>query len=215
MSYTTTPQDKTGGGFLSRLGATALPAVAAIAVSLMATGTSAHTVGLGWLDNGDGTVTLFGEHWHGDQSAPSTANGGLGIFDNSTGSELFRTAWIGVFNNVDETSSSFGKAGLGSSALTGFAADPGNHDGSSPYNDWLYTTPLTLGNGTWDFFTGTSCCIDTMTQKLTVTLTGIVSVPPGTGPGPTSPVPLPAAGWMLLAGIGGLAAMKRRKKATA
>lgn len=27
-----------------------------------------------------------------------------------------------------------------------------------------------------------------------------------------SPVPLPAAGWMLLAGLGGLAAMKRRKK---
>ncbi len=27
-----------------------------------------------------------------------------------------------------------------------------------------------------------------------------------------APVPLPAAGWMLLAGIGGIAAMKRRKK---
>jgi len=30
-----------------------------------------------------------------------------------------------------------------------------------------------------------------------------------------SPVPLPAAGWMLLAGLGGIAAMKRRKKADA
>lgn len=30
---------------------------------------------------------------------------------------------------------------------------------------------------------------------------------------PMAPVPLPAAGWMLLAGIGGLAAVKRRKKA--
>ncbi|MEO9576479.1 MAG: VPLPA-CTERM sorting domain-containing protein [Tateyamaria sp.] len=29
----------------------------------------------------------------------------------------------------------------------------------------------------------------------------------------TTPVPLPAAGWMLLAGVGGLAAMRRRKKA--
>ena len=28
-----------------------------------------------------------------------------------------------------------------------------------------------------------------------------------------NPIPLPAAGWMLLAGLGGLAAMKRRKKA--
>ena len=30
---------------------------------------------------------------------------------------------------------------------------------------------------------------------------------------PVSAVPLPATGWMLLAGFGGLAAMKRRKKA--
>lgn len=30
-----------------------------------------------------------------------------------------------------------------------------------------------------------------------------------------APIPLPAAGWMLLAGIGGIAAMKRRKKAAA
>jgi hypothetical protein len=30
--------------------------------------------------------------------------------------------------------------------------------------------------------------------------------------GPTSVIPLPAAGWLLLAGIGGLAAMRRRKK---
>lgn len=32
-------------------------------------------------------------------------------------------------------------------------------------------------------------------------------------PVPMSPVPLPAAGWMLLFGVGGLVAMKRRKKA--
>lgn len=39
------------------------------------------------------------------------------------------------------------------------------------------------------------------------------AVPPG-GPGPNTPaVPLPAAGWMLIAGLGGLAAMGRRKRA--
>lgn len=32
---------------------------------------------------------------------------------------------------------------------------------------------------------------------------------------PPSPIPLPAAGWMLLAGIGGIAALKRRRKARA
>jgi hypothetical protein len=31
--------------------------------------------------------------------------------------------------------------------------------------------------------------------------------------GPISPVPLPAAGWMLLAGVGGLVALRRRAKA--
>ena len=40
---------------------------------------SAHLVAFGWKDNGNGTITMFGEHWHGDQSAPSTANGGVRI----------------------------------------------------------------------------------------------------------------------------------------
>jgi hypothetical protein len=33
------------------------------------------------------------------------------------------------------------------------------------------------------------------------------------GPNGLSPVPLPAAGWMLLAGIGGIVALRRRAKA--
>ena len=35
----------------------------------------------------------------------------------------------------------------------------------------------------------------------------------GGGDNPNGEIPLPAAGWMLLAGVGGLAAMRRRKKA--
>ena len=35
----------------------------------------------------------------------------------------------------------------------------------------------------------------------------------GGGDDPNGEIPLPAAGWMLLAGVGGLAAMRRRKKA--
>jgi hypothetical protein len=35
----------------------------------------------------------------------------------------------------------------------------------------------------------------------------------GTAPDPGTPIPLPAAGWMLLAGLGGLVAIRRRKNA--
>lgn len=193
----------------------------AAAICVVATTAQAHTVGIGWLDNGNGTVTMFAEHWHNDQSGPSTANGGLGIFDSGM-NELFRTPWIGVINNVNETSASFSSAGAGTSALTGYAPDPGNNNGnSSSYDDWLYSAPLTIGNGTYSFFTGTTCCIDTMSTPLTFALTGITSVAPGTGPGaPTgnqppamAPVPLPAAGWMLLAGLGGMAALRRGRTA--
>ena len=34
----------------------------------------------------------------------------------------------------------------------------------------------------------------------------------GTPPPPPPPIPLPAAGWMLLGGLGGLAALRRKKK---
>jgi hypothetical protein len=40
---------------------------------------------------------------------------------------------------------------------------------------------------------------------------GLVDNPPP--PPPPPPVPLPAAGWLMLAGIGGLAALRRRRKA--
>lgn len=41
---------------------------------------------------------------------------------------------------------------------------------------------------------------------------GVISATTTTTQPPMSAVPLPAAGWMLLAGVGGIAAMKRRKK---
>ncbi len=53
------------------------------------------------------------------------------------------------------------------------------------------------------------------TQGLDGTLINIgtppVVTPPTNPTNPTNPIPLPAAGWMLIAGIGGLAAMRRRK----
>lgn len=65
----------------------------------------------------------------------------------------------------------------------------------------LGLTEALLGTFEANFATSTG------SQSITMTLGG-------TGPGPSmSPVPLPAAGWMLVAGVGGLVAMRRRKKA--
>jgi hypothetical protein len=65
---------------------------------------------------------------------------------------------------------------------------------------------LKAGNGWGSFLVGTTSGTWTSTKELSH---ASVYYRPGT----PSPVPLPAAGWMLLAGLGGIAAAKRRKKA--
>ena len=149
----------------------------------MASTANAHLVAFGWNDNGNGTITMFGQHWHGDQIAPSTANGGvrIGVFgtDSSTW-QLFQ--WTGFFNNQGGDTVGM-DAMVASGTLTGYAVDPGNFSNSAGQNDWFTTDPLVLGNGTWGLFTGTNCCIDTMSAPGQFILTGITSIPGGTGPG--------------------------------
>lgn len=162
----------------------ALSAAVVVATAVTA---AAHTVGIGWLDNGNGTVTLYAEHWHGNLTSPYSDNGGLGIYD-ASGNFLYKTPWASVLNDVDYMSSLFGAGG--DKALTGYIADSGN-SGAGTYDDWLVSEALVLGNGTWGFFTGTGCCVDTMTAPIYGTVTGIDSVPDGTGP--AAVVPLPAS----------------------
>lgn len=188
----------------------------------LSTGTAwAHTVTIGWTDNGDGSVTLWNEHWHGFQTFPCSegvlcsANGGLTLSGDGTagsyGINPYTVQWDGTLNNTDRDDM------IADGTLTGYQDDPGNAGGGT-YDNWLFTEDLAIGNGTWYMFTGTNCCIDTMSSPVEFTLTGITSVEEGTGPGavvndggvPT--VPLPAGLPLLGAGIAILGFKARRKR---
>ncbi|MBS0482590.1 MAG: PEP-CTERM sorting domain-containing protein [Proteobacteria bacterium] len=92
-------------------------------------------------------------------------------------------------------------------ALTGSQADAGNCCQGS-YNDWMFTVPIPLGNGVYDFFTGTACCVDTMTSPERVTITGITNQGGGIG---TGTVPEPATWLTMILGFGLLGAFMRRR----
>ena len=166
----------------------------ALALTSIGTAASAHMVQFGWEETATGTV-LWAEHWHGNLTTPYTANGGLHITDVATMNTI-TVQWTGVLNDTPEGSLNF----------TGSQDDPGN-PGANTYNDWMFTTAIPLGNGVYDFFTGTACCVDTMTQPVRVTITGITTQPPGIGG-----VPEPTTWAMMLMGFGAIGYTMRRRR---
>ncbi|MDX1695272.1 MAG: PEP-CTERM sorting domain-containing protein [Ketobacteraceae bacterium] len=171
------------------------------AAALLSTTAQAHLVSFGWTDNMDGTVTLWGEHWHGDQTSSFSDNGGITITDTSGTISPYTVQWNGVLNNRDRDDM------LADGTLTGWDY-AGN--GLAEHRDWFYTDALVIGNGDWNFFTGTRCCVDTMSAPVTVTLTGITSVGAGTGPGDTS-VPEPTSVALFGLGLIGMGIARRKK----
>lgn len=99
----------------------------------------------------------------------------------------------------------------------GFTTTPGgvNTGGTGDTETEYVDVALATGGAAWNlnFIDGGGTNLTSFTQAfIDIKVQEITSQPPSGPPNP-APIPLPAAGWMLLAGLGGLVAMRRRQSA--
>lgn len=189
-----------------------------ISVSSLTNVANAHLIAFGWKDLGNGSIEMYGQHWHGDQNSPYSDNGGvrIGVWNNALSAANQDTAswqlfqWTSLINNMGGNTAQ-NDALVTAGTLDGYAIDPGHWSDSSAENDWFVTSPLVLGNGSWGLFTGTGCCVDTMSYAGLFTLTGIESVKDGTGPGNVG-VPEPSTFAIFALGMIGLASRRFKKE---
>lgn len=116
------------------------------------------------------------------------------VFGSIDGTEFI----IGFDDGSDNSGKwSYSPAGADPVVITSFVVKSGNENSGGGYS--VYTWDSDSGTDYTNIFWDTSTLGDKALSHITFFDTGL------------SEVPLPAAGWMLLAGIAGMAGLKRRK----